>query len=91
MVRVYSLFQGCVPTNHRLCRFVQYQSETNKGDEMTREEAIAELLKIQQDEKLSKDCEYPHMEADSVLCQLLFTLGYGDVVTEYHRINKWYA
>ena len=35
MVRGYSLFQGCVPTNHRLCRFVQYQSETNKGDEMT--------------------------------------------------------
>ena len=42
MVRGYSLFQGCVPTNHRLCRFVQYQSETNKGDEMT--EVDFELL-----------------------------------------------
>lgn len=58
---------------------------------MTREEAIAELKKLQQEEKLSGDCEMTHMDADSVLCQLLFTLGYGDVVTEFNRLHKWYA
>lgn len=54
---------------------------------MTKEEAIEELKKIAKD----NDIEMAHVEADSVLCQLLFTLGYGDVVTEYHRITKWYA
>jgi hypothetical protein len=58
---------------------------------MTREEAMAELVRLQQEAKQSGDYEYPHREADVVLCQLLFTLGYGDVVTEYHRVHKWYA
>jgi hypothetical protein len=58
---------------------------------MTREEALKALVDIQQEEKKSRDYEMTHVDADSVLCQLLFSLGYGDVVTEYQRINKWYA
>lgn len=54
---------------------------------MTKEEAIEALKTLATDD----DIELAHVEADSVLCQLLFTLGYGDVVTEYHRITKWYA
>jgi hypothetical protein len=67
---------------------VQYQSETNKGDEMTREEALKTLNMLAKDDA---DPEVAHKEADVVLCQLLFTLGYGDVVAEYHRVYKWYA
>ena len=54
---------------------------------MTREEAIETLKALAKDD----DTEVAHKEADVVLCQLLFTLGYKDVVTEYHRVGKWYA
>ena len=56
---------------------------------MTKEQAIEALKAIKVD--YSDDIEIAHKEADVVLCQLLFTLGYGDVVDEYHRIYKWYA
>ena len=54
---------------------------------MTKEEAIAELNLIRQ----SDDTEVAHVDADDVLCQLLMSLGYEDVVTAYHNIGKWYA
>jgi hypothetical protein len=54
---------------------------------MTREEALKTLSELKRED----DIEMAHREADVVLCQLLFTLGYGDVVTEYHRVHKWYA
>jgi hypothetical protein len=54
---------------------------------MTREEALAELAEIKQNE----DKEMAHIFADAVLCQLLSDLGYDDVVKAYHDISKWYA
>ena len=54
---------------------------------MTKEEAIAELNLIRQND----DTEVAHVDADDVLCQLLMSLGYEDVVTAYHDIGKWYA
>jgi hypothetical protein len=69
---------------HRGKQIVSYRT---KGKQMTREEAIETLKTLAKD----LDVEVAHKEADVVLCQLLFTLGYGDVVDEYHRIYKWYA
>lgn len=54
---------------------------------MTREEAI-ECLKHEQK---SGDTEIAHGNADDVLCDLLKSLGYGDVVKEYEKVSKWYA
>ena len=54
---------------------------------MTREEALAELAEIKKD----TDREAAHMDADHVLCRLLMSLGYEDVVDAYHNIGKWYA
>ena len=54
---------------------------------LTKEEAIETLKTLAKDD----DIEVAHKEADVILCQLLLTLGYGDVVTEYHRVHKWYA
>lgn len=54
---------------------------------MTREEAIQSL----KDEQESDDTEIAHCNADEILCDLLKSLGYGDVVSEYEKINKWYA
>lgn len=54
---------------------------------MTREEAIDKLKQ----EQSRFDTEVAHAEADKVLCQLLTSLGYKDVVLEYLAIEKWYA
>lgn len=54
---------------------------------MTREKAIELLKKLQAD----GDPETCHMAADDILCELLVSLGYEDVVAEYDVIGKWYA
>jgi len=54
---------------------------------MTREEAI-KLLKTEQ---INSDTEQAHGEADDILCDLLNSLGYEDVVKEFKKIKKWYG
>lgn len=54
---------------------------------MTREEAIYKLRILQE----MRDKEIAHWNADDVICELLKSLGYEDVVTEYDVIDKWYA
>jgi len=39
----------------------------------------------------SIDTEANHIEADNTLCDVLRILGYTDLVSEYDKINKWYA
>jgi hypothetical protein len=54
---------------------------------MTKEEAVEMLRKLQTD----CDTEKAHMCADSVLCDLLISLGCKEVVQEYGKIKTWYA
>lgn len=54
---------------------------------MTRDEAIARLRECQ----TNGDTEIDHRDADAVLCELLTTLGYEDVVAEYDKVDKWFA
>lgn len=54
---------------------------------MTREEAIERLKSWQG----PTDIEIAHGEADDVLCELLVSLGYQDVVDEWEKVDKWYA
>ena len=54
---------------------------------MTREEAISRLKGLQGD----GDTEAAHGLADEVLCVLLRSLGYEDVVAEWDKVDKWYA
>ena len=56
---------------------------------MNRSEAIA-LLKIELPHS-HDDAEISHKRADKVLCELLTELGFGDVVAEYEKVEKWYA
>ena len=37
------------------------------------------------------DTERAHSEVDDVLCELLTSLGYADVVEKYHKVDKWFA
>ena len=42
-------------------------------------------------EAVGHDREQAHLSADAILCDLLQSLGYGAVVKEYNKIEKWYA
>ncbi len=54
---------------------------------MNKQEAIAELKGHQSD----WPDEEGHKRADDILCELLNTLGYEDVVKEYEKVGKWYS
>lgn len=54
---------------------------------MTREAAIKELRRL----RGLKDREVAHIRADIVLCELLQTLGYEDVVEEFYSLVRWYS
>jgi len=56
--------------------------------EINRHEALNRLIKLQ-GEALGP--EVHHVLADDVLCAFLRHLGYGDVVDEYEKVEKWYA
>ena len=56
---------------------------------MDRVEAII-LLKDNQSRRLG-DEEVTHSNADDILCKLLVSLGYKDVVDEWEKIDKWYS
>ena len=54
---------------------------------MKRNEAIDQLREIQE----IADLEVVHRLADDILCRLLHSLGYADVVAEYRKVGKWYS
>ena len=54
---------------------------------MTPEKALAELNGL----KILSDTEVAHGCADDILCELLQTLGYTEIVDAFRSIEKWYA
>lgn len=54
---------------------------------MTKEDAIANLIECQH----NSDPYEAHTLADDTLCNFLEALGYGDVVEEWRKVDKWYA
>jgi hypothetical protein len=54
---------------------------------MTREQAIEKLVECQQ----NRDTENAHLDADKVLCEMLISLGFKDVVNAWEPVHKWYA
>lgn len=49
--------------------------------------AIEKLRECQK----NRDFEAAHSTADDVLCDLLRELGFGKVVDEWMKVDKWYA
>ena len=49
------------------------------------EEALTELA------NMSGDPEADHSRADEILCELLESLGFAEVVEAWEKIEKWYA
>jgi hypothetical protein len=54
---------------------------------LTKEEALKMILEAQQND----DTEGAHSNADHALCGFLEHLGHGDLVEEYHKVDKWFA
>ena len=50
-----------------------------------------EMVKRLQVEVDNFDPEGTHGNADDILCELLETLGYKEVVNKYNEVTKWYA
>jgi hypothetical protein len=59
--------------------------------ERQREAAIIELRDLQRASNGDGDPEIAHQEADELLCALLRSLGFGDVVAEWEKVQRWYA
>lgn len=55
-------------------------------DEMI-QDIISKLKALQS----NTDIEAAHNQADKILCDLLNSLGYDDVVKEFENLEKWYA
>jgi hypothetical protein len=54
---------------------------------ISREDAIVALKALQTD----SDPEAEHAEADEILCRLLKTFGFDEVIEEWWKVKKWYA
>jgi len=55
--------------------------------QITKEQAITKLRECQR----IGDEEEAHGDADGVLCDLLTSLGYEEVVAEWLKVRKWYG
>lgn len=53
---------------------------------LNRIKEVKQKYEIEQDDK-----EAAHFLADEVLCNLLESLGYVEIVEEFNGIHKWYA
>lgn len=49
--------------------------------------SIADLVDLSQWD----DIEAAHYRADEILCDLLVSLGYDEIVKAYNKITKWYS
>lgn len=58
-------------------------------EKISRESSVKLLNKLIYDD--DGDKEFNHIKADNILCKLLVSLGYSDVVDTYKQIPKWYT
>lgn len=59
-------------------------------DQSTRSQIIESLKKCTKEGEETGNFDDSHEEADKILCDLLISLGYKDIVEEYLKVPKWY-
>jgi len=86
------------PINDQVVRTTQYVEDELKslGDQILEYnkdnfDGVVALKEMTELYKNGGDQEADHGTADAILCRLLEKLGYGDVVSIYNKIDKWYA
>jgi hypothetical protein len=62
-----------------------------KTKKVKKEEARLDAIRQLQECQNNRDIEAAHGDADDILCSLLKSLGFDDVVAEYEKVNKWFA
>lgn len=60
---------------------------TEEEKEKLLKESIHKMVKICDED----DTEEGHIHADDLLCDVLEKLGFSELVTVYHQVDKWYA
>lgn len=58
---------------------------------MLTEEQRKDFIEQLKKEASNQDHEVAHITADNILCEILNTLGYSDIVEAFNEIFKWYA
>ena len=58
---------------------------------LTKKELIDQAVCSLEVEQERGDTEQAHSNADSILCDLLNSLGCEDVVKAFIKVDKWYA
>ena len=53
---------------------------------MTKQEAIKKLQDLQK----QSDCSNEHAKADTILCNFLDAMGYGDIAFEFRKVQEVY-
>ena len=56
-----------------------------------KEDIIKEAIEKMKECVNNGDTEVAHLDADSVLCDVLTQLGYKELVDLYEKVKKWYA
>lgn len=54
-------------------------------------EAVIKIKEIVEKQKKDRDNESAHLNADDLLCNILYSLGYEELVEISHNMPKWYA
>lgn len=52
---------------------------------------LNEIYLKQMKECAKYETEHSHIEADSILCELLKKLGYTELIETYQNLEKWYS
>jgi hypothetical protein len=55
------------------------------------DEARAHFIRLLKEQQVNGDFEAAHSRADDILCAVLDTLGYDDIVMEWSEVGKYYA
>ena len=58
---------------------------------MDKNEEIEMWALMMEELNTGNDYEAIHYRADNLLCELLISLGYGEVITVYKKIIRWHA
>lgn len=85
--KISDVFEPYWPDADVLCWILDILNAASPQNRQFVNEAITSLQVCQ----TSNDTEAAHFEADEIICNLLEKMGLGNIVTEYQKVDKWYA
>ncbi len=65
--------------------YMEEETLIQRLDEANKQDYIAEMKELVANE----DHELAHIKGEEILCKILITEGYEDLINEYKKIPKW--